>query len=253
VKVTETSVALVTGAGGGLGRAAALRLAHDGYAVAILDHDPSGLAETSAQLRAATATAAVHELIVDLADAESIESAVSHIECDFGPIGALLNNAAIYPSTPFLDIPIAEYDAVIAVNQRAYFATAQSAARRMVARGQGAIVNVSSITAHGGWANLASYVSTKGAAVSLTHALARELGPLGIRVNAVSPGAFPTAAETIHDDPAAYQQFVLDHQSLKRRGTAAEFAAVVSFLLGPDSSFVTGQTINIDGGWVMSS
>ena len=81
---------------------------------------------------------------------------------------------------------------------------------------------------------------------------ARELGPAGIRVNAVSPGAFPTAAEEIHEDPVAYNQHVLDQQSLKRRGTPAELAAVVAFLAGPDSSFVTGQTIEVNGGWVMT-
>ena len=105
---------------------------------------------------------------------------------------------------------------------------------------------------HGGWANLASYVATKGAAAALTRALARELGPAGIRVNAVSPGAFPTAAEQIYDDPEAYSQHVIGQQSLKRRGTPDELAAVVSFLAGPDSSFVTGQTIEVNGGWVMS-
>jgi NAD(P)-dependent dehydrogenase (short-subunit alcohol dehydrogenase family) len=120
-----------------------------------------------------------------------------------------------------------------------------------VPRGRGSIVNVGSITWGGGWALLASYVTTKGASVAMARALARELGPSGVRVNVVSPGAFPTEAETIHDNPEIYNQFVLDHQSLKRRGANEELASVVSFLAGNDSSFVTGQTINVNGGWTM--
>jgi 3-oxoacyl-[acyl-carrier protein] reductase len=85
----------------------------------------------------------------------------------------------------------------------------------------------------------------------MTRALARELGPHGITVNAISPGAFPTAAEDIHPDPEGYRQFVLDHQSLKRRGTPEDIANLTLFLASDASSFITGQTINIDGGWVM--
>jgi NAD(P)-dependent dehydrogenase (short-subunit alcohol dehydrogenase family) len=91
-----------------------------------------------------------------------------------------------------------------------------------------------------------------GAGGALGRALARELGPSGIRVNAVSPGAFPTAAEEIHANPEQYTRFVLDHQALKRRGSPGELASVVSFLAGADSSFVTGQTIEVNGGWVMA-
>jgi NAD(P)-dependent dehydrogenase (short-subunit alcohol dehydrogenase family) len=190
-------------------------------------------------------------LAVDLRDATAIDAALTEAERELGPLAALVNNAAIYPATPFFDITQDEYEDVVRVNQTAYFLAAQGAARRMSERGAGAIVNIGSITFHGGWANLASYVSTKGASVGLTRALARELGPFGVRVNGVSPGAFPTKAEEIHENPAEYTRFVIDRQSIKRRGTDAELAAVVSFLVGPDSSFVTGQTINVDGGWIM--
>ncbi|MGH3068234.1 MAG: SDR family oxidoreductase [Streptosporangiaceae bacterium] len=126
---------------------------------------------------------------------------------------------------------------------------AQSAARQMQAAGAGAIVNIASITMHGEWAGRASYVAAKGAAAALTRAraLARKPGPSAIRVNAVSPGAFPTAAEQIYDDPAAYNRHVLDQQSLEHRGTTDELATVVSFLAGPDASNASGQTIEVNG------
>jgi NAD(P)-dependent dehydrogenase (short-subunit alcohol dehydrogenase family) len=235
-------VAVVTGAAGALGRATALRLGADGRTGA-------GLTETVRQLEQAGVT--VTGVACDLRDAEALDAAIRGVDRDFGPIEVLVNNAAIYPTTPFLDITISEFDDVVAVNQRAYFAAAQSVARLMVPRGRGSIVNVGSITWGGGWALLASYVTTKGASVAMARALARELGPSGIRVNVVSPGAFPTDAETIHDNPEIYNQFVLDHQSLKRRGANEELASVVSFLAGEDSSFVTGQTINVNGGWTM--
>ncbi|TCC28827.1 SDR family NAD(P)-dependent oxidoreductase [Kribbella sindirgiensis] len=240
--------AVVTGAGGSLGRAIALRLAQDGYGVALLDLPGDGLDESAAELKAAGARYGVFP--IDLRDAAALVRTLAEAE-SLGALDVLVNNAAIYPATPLLDISLDEYDDVVAVNQRAYFVAAQAAARSMRARRAGSIVNVASITWHGGWEKLASYVSTKGAAVALTRALARELGPDGIRVNAVSPGAFPTKAETIHENPEAYNAFVLDHQSIKRRGTPAEIASVVSFLVGPDASFVTGQTLNVNGGWVM--
>jgi NAD(P)-dependent dehydrogenase (short-subunit alcohol dehydrogenase family) len=236
------STAVVTGAGGALGRAIARRLAADGHTVVVADINADAVEATRREIGAARAWT------LDLRDADAVEAFFDEV----GDTAILVNNAAIYPARAFLDIPIAEYDDVQAVNQRGYWLCAQAAARQMTRSGGGVIINIASIVAHGGWPDLASYAATKGAAVALTRALARELGPSGIRVNAVSPGAFPTAAEEIHENPERYNQFVLDHQALKRRGTPEELAAVVSFLAGPDSSFVTGQTIEVNGGWVMA-
>ena len=242
-------VAIVTGAGGALGRATALRLGADGFAVAAFGRDGDSLTETMRQLGEVGVTS--RKVSVDLHDVDRLQQAIAGVDSDFGPLQVLVNNAAIYPPTPFVEIPVSEFDDVVAVNQRAYFFGAQAAAKAMIPRGTGSIVNIGSITWGGGWPLLASYVSTKGAAVAMARALARELGPHGIRVNTVSPGAFPTAAEEIHENPEQYNQHVIDSQSLKRRGANSELAAVVAFLAGDDSSFVTGQNINVNGGWTM--
>jgi NAD(P)-dependent dehydrogenase (short-subunit alcohol dehydrogenase family) len=242
------STAIVTGAGGGLGRAIAIRLATDGHAIAVVDIVDSDL--TCEQIEAAGGTARPY--VVDLRDEVAIGEMTRAAQADLGPVGVLVNNAAIFPAGPFLDVTPAVFDDAIAVNQRAYFFAAQASARLMRDNQGGAIVNVGSITQHGGWGNLAAYVVTKGAAAALTRALATELGPDNIRVNCVAPGAFPTRAEEVHADREAYSRRIIDSQALKRRGSDDELAAAVSFLVGPDSSFITGQTLNVDGGWIMT-
>ena len=189
---------------------------------------------------------------VDVRDLAQLEAVIARASEELGPIKGLVNNAAIFPSGPFLDSTIEEYEDVMAVNQRAYFFGAQIAARHMRESGGGAIVNIGSITQYGGWGDMASYVTAKGAVHAMTRALATELGPFEIRVNCVAPGAFPTRAEEVHPDREAYTQRILDSQALKRRGSFEELAGAVSFLLGPDAGFVTGHTLDVNGGWLMS-
>jgi NAD(P)-dependent dehydrogenase (short-subunit alcohol dehydrogenase family) len=119
-------------------------------------------------------------------------------------------------------------------------------------RGGGSIVNVSSITFFIGWTLLLDYVTSKGGIVGFTRTLAREVGPDGINVNAIAPGAFPTDAEKIHPNPDEYNRWVLEQQSLKRRGTPEDIGNVVAFLASQEASFITGQTVGIDGGWMMT-
>ena len=243
--------ALVTGAGGAIGTAVAQRLARDAHAVVALDIDGGGAAETCRRIQAAGGTALA--IGCDLRDEAQIAAAFAKTADAFGALDVLVNNAAVFPAGPFVDVSLADLDDAIRVNQRAYFLCAQHAARAMMASHGGSIVNIASIVWHGGWPNMSPYVATKGAVVAMTRALATELGQYEIRVNAVAPGAFPTAAERAqHPDVDQYQARILESQALKRRGTLEELAAAVSFLAGPESSFVTGQTLNVDGGWIMS-
>jgi 3-oxoacyl-[acyl-carrier protein] reductase len=135
---------------------------------------------------------------------------------------------------------------------RGYFLLARAVRPQMRDRGGGSIVNVASITFYSGEAGLVSYVASKGAAIGFTRSLAREAGPEGIRVNAVAPGAFPTAATAIHADQEAFWDGVLAAQSIKRRGEVEDVARAIAFFAGDDSGFVSGQTLLVDGGWMRS-
>ena len=242
--------AFVTGAGGALGGAIAERLAADGLPVAVVDIDGHAAEEAAARIRESGATAAA--VTCDLRERSSIEAAFADAERQLGAVNVLVNDAAVFPVGPFLEVPLETIDDTMAVNQRAYFLTAQLAAGSMIGSNGGVIVNVASIVWHGGWSNMAPYVASKGYVVALTRALARELGPHDIRVNAVAPGAFPTAAEAAqHPDLPAYEREILASQAIKRRGHSGDVASLVSFLCGDESSFITGQTINVDGGWIM--
>jgi 3-oxoacyl-[acyl-carrier protein] reductase len=170
---------------------------------------------------------------------------------EFGGVDILVNNAAIYPSRPWTEITEEEWDEVLAVNLKGYFLCARAAYPHMRGRGHGRVINVASITFFIGLANLLDYVSSKGGVVGFTRTLAREVGPEDITVNAISPGAFPTDAEKIHPDPEGYNRWVLAQQSIKRRGTPEDVGNLVTFLASDAASFITGQTVEIDGGWAM--
>ena len=241
---------IITGAAGGLGSAMAGAFAAEGGRVAIVDLPGSGGARLAEQINASPAAGSAFFAACDLADLAGTSEVMRGIAAEDG-VGVLVNNAAVYPSKPVSDYSIADWQAVQRVNVDAAFVCAQAVLPAMRAAGSGRIVNVSSITFFGGLARLVPYVTSKGALVGLTRALARECGADKITVNAVAPGAFPTAAEEIHPDREGYTAYVLDQQAVKRRGVPADVANAVLFFCAPESSFITGQLLCVDGGWVM--
>ena len=241
---------LLTGAAGGLGTEVAIAFAERGGRVLAVDIDDAKIA--ALMQRAATLPAdRLRAERIDLAQSDAVRSRVAALAEEVDGIDIVINNAAIYPSRPFEAYTLAEWDAVHRVNVVSAVANIQAALPGMRRKAWGRIINVSSITFYGGWSNLAPYVMTKGSLVALTRAWAREFGTDGITANCIAPGAFPTDAEKIHPDPEGYTRFVLDHQSVKRRGAPRDIAEAMLFLASDRAGFITGQTLNVDGGWVM--
>ena len=239
---------LYTGAAGGLGIPATKVFLERGAHVIAVDNN----AEKIAQLQRATGDSKPLTLVrADLGNLEDFRAQISAAADARGGIDIVINNAAIYPSKAFEDYTIEEHQWVQRINVDAGIVAVQVALPRMRAKGWGRIINIASVTFYGGWALLSPYVASKGALVALTRAWAREFGPYGVTVNAVSPGAFPTDAEAIHPDPAGYSRFVLEHQAIKRRGSPLDIANALAFLASDEAAFITGQTLNVDGGWVM--
>lgn len=241
---------LYTGAAGGLGAPSTLHFLAAGAMVIAADNgqDKLDALVASAPEDARPRLVALH---TDLSDLAGFRADLDRVIVTLGGIDIIINNAAIYPSKRFEDYTIEEHQAVQRVNVDAGIVAVQAALPGMKQRQWGRILNIASVTAYGGWALLSPYVGSKGALIGLTRAWAREFGGDGITVNAVSPGAFPTDAEKIHPDPEGYARFVLDHQAVKRRGAPEDIARALAFLASDDAGFITGQTLNVDGGWIM--
>jgi NAD(P)-dependent dehydrogenase (short-subunit alcohol dehydrogenase family) len=242
-------VAIVTGAGGGLGEGICAALAAAGASVACVDRNAHTAEARAEAVRAQGGTALA--VTADVADAASVAAMVDAVVAGLGRLDVLVNNAAIYPRRAWTEITEEEWDQVLAVNLKGYFLCARAAFPHLEASGNGRVVNMASITAFIGMTHLLDYVSSKGAVMSFTRALAREVGPQGVTVNAISPGAFPTDAEKIHPNLAEYEAWILDQQSIKRRGTHEDIGNLVVFLASDASSFLTGQVVELDGGWYM--
>jgi NAD(P)-dependent dehydrogenase (short-subunit alcohol dehydrogenase family) len=237
---------LVTGAARGLGRAFALAFAERGDDVACADLDADGAAQTAAE-------AGGIGVALDVADAASVQAGVAEVADRLGGVDVLVNNAALYAGLhrgPFHEIPDDEWDRVMAVNVRGTWLCARACVEPMRAAGGGAIVNLASTTALNGSAGFAHYVASKGAVIALTRSMAREVGPLGIRVNAIAPGFTLTDASRSlfagqDVDPETY---ALDRGSLKRPAQPDDVVGAALWLASEGAGYVTGQTIVVDGG-----
>jgi NAD(P)-dependent dehydrogenase (short-subunit alcohol dehydrogenase family) len=244
-------VVLYTGAAGGLGLQTTLKLMERGATVVAVDKDPIKVAALEAEA-AEVGSGGLIVSTADLSDLEGFRAVLKDLLARVAAFDVVINNAAIYPSRPFEDYSIEDHQAVQRVNVDAAVVAVQEALPAMRARGFGRIINIASITLSGEWANLSPYVASKGALIGLTRAWAREFGPYGVTVNAIAPGAFPTDAEKIHPDLEGYVRHVLDSQAIKRRGHVGDIAHAIAFFAADEAGFITGQTLHVNGGWVMN-
>jgi NAD(P)-dependent dehydrogenase (short-subunit alcohol dehydrogenase family) len=230
--------ALITGACGTIGQ---------GMVAAFL---AAGHRVTAVDLPDAAPPAGAEWLPLDLSDLDGAKAAAAALDAR-APVDVLVNNAAIIWNRPFESFAPSEFEAQMRVNVTAAFALVQGLAPGMKARGWGRVINLSSVTLNGQWENFVPYVATKGAVLGLTRTLSRELGPFGITVNAIAPGAVLSGTEEriFGDKLQEYNDFILKGQAVKRRIVADDIAQAAVFLASDGAGMVTGQHLGVDGGW----
>ena len=242
----KDKVALVTGGAQGIGLACAKQFLAEGARVAIVDLNAEQGARALAEL------GAEHTLFIagDVANSSLAAEVVRQTLARFGRIDILLNNAGITHAAEFLELDVADFDRVLAINLRSYFVFGQAVARHMVAAGiRGTIINMSSVNAILAIPNQVPYVISKGGVNQLTKVMSVSLAPHGIRVNAIGPGTIATelARKAVMGSPAA-ERTIMSRTPLGRLGEPAEVASVAVFLASDDASYLSGQTIYPDGG-----
>ncbi len=244
--------AVVTGAGSGIGRAAAALFAREGAAVAAVDLDAGAAKDAAAEITAAGGTALA--VVANVADRLQVAAAFEQIRNEYQRVDVLYNNAGVNSAGSVIDATEDDWDRSFAVNAKGTYLCSQAAAPSMVAAGGGSIINQGSVAALVGIANFASYCAAKGAVVALTRSMSVDLAPRGVRVNVICPGTVytplmePMLRARGGGDMAAGLALTVAKYPIGRLGTPGEIAAVALFLASDDSSFLTGSVITADGG-----
>lgn len=243
----EAPLALVTGASRGIGRAVAIELARRGYDIAFCWHTD----ETQAQHTAAEINGLgrkVQHCQCDVADSEAVNSWVSAVERNIGPLDVVVNSAGITRDRPLVMMSNAEWESVLNTNLGGVFNVCRAAAFGLLKRKRGSIVNLSSVSGIYGNASQANYAASKAGIIGFSRTLAKEFGSYGIRVNVVAPGLIETDMTTVLGD--AKLKRMVANVPLKRIGLPEEVARCVAFLASEDAAYVTGQILGVDGGLV---
>ena len=253
----QGKVAVVTGAGGGIGRATSLELARGGASLVLVDVDERTLTETEEAVR--QTGAAVLSVRADVSRSEDVRHYVSAAIDEFGRIDVFFNNAGVEgPIADLVDYPEEEFERVYATNLRGVFLGLKYVLAVMLEQGSGSIINTASLAAHVGLATSSGYVASKHGVLGLTRTAAAEVGGRGVRVNAVSPGVIDTrmtralAEAFSKENPSARWDDMLASFPIKRMGTPEEIAAVVRFLASDAASYVNGAAWSVDGGTLAS-
>jgi 2-hydroxycyclohexanecarboxyl-CoA dehydrogenase len=241
-------VAVVSGAGSGIGRGIALRLAEDQAKIAVWDLNGDSAAETVSMIKAAGGTA--HAIAVDCSEKAAIKTAADETRKVLGAISILVNNAGIAPFTAFLDTDDDLFDKVIRINLRGPWLMTKEMLPEMIASGWGRVVNITSSSTQSGSPMQAHYVSSKGGLLGMTKALALEFAPSGVTFNMVPPGFIDTPM--LRASPIDADAFAAT-TPMKRAGTPADMAAAVAYLASEEAGYITGQTISVNGGRYMGS
>jgi NAD(P)-dependent dehydrogenase (short-subunit alcohol dehydrogenase family) len=241
-------VAVVTGAASGMGHAIAERLAQEHHRVALLDLDGDAAERAADDLRGSVTKALAAK--VDVTDRAAVDEALDRVREELGPIEIMVTSAGLDEFVPFTEITPPQWESMLAVNLTGTFHCVQAAVPDMVAGGWGRVVMISSSSAQSGAPRMAHYVASKGGVVGLTKALAVELGPKGITVNTIPPGAIDTPmsrrAQATGDLPST--DTIAKMIPVRRTGTPEDVAAACAFLCSEEAGYITGQQINLSGG-----